>query len=121
MSGLHDIRFILCDAESGGNSLGEITATATQVTEGLFTVHLDFGRNVFDGSKRWIELAVRPNGGTGITELAPRIEITPAPCATFAADSADSYPVGTVIDWWRMTKGRAFYYDKGTCLLSNSA
>jgi trimeric autotransporter adhesin len=58
------------------------------VTNGLFTVTLDFGSGVFDGSARWLDIAVRTNGGTTFTALAPRQALTPTPYALHAADTA---------------------------------
>ena len=52
------------------------------VAQGLFTVWLDCGENVFTGEARWLEIAVRsPAGGGLFTTLSPRQELTPAPYA----------------------------------------
>jgi hypothetical protein len=51
------------------------------VTNGLYTVALDFGANVFDGNARWLALSVRTNGGSTWTALAPRLAVTPTPYA----------------------------------------
>ena len=55
------------------------------MTNGLFTVTLDFG-NQFPGADRWLEIAVRTNGGVSFTPLAPRQPLTPTPYAVTAAN-----------------------------------
>jgi len=86
-NGVYDFRFQLYDAESGGTQVGTtVTADDVQVSEGLFTVRLDFGAGVFTGDGLWLEVGVRPGGSTGAyTTLTPRQELTPAPYARYAA------------------------------------
>jgi hypothetical protein len=50
------------------------------VTNGLFTVTLDFG-SVFNGNATWLSITVRTNGGAGFTALSPLQELTPTPYA----------------------------------------
>jgi hypothetical protein len=85
-SGSYDLRFILMDAPFGGAQVGPVvTVNAVTVSNGLFTVTLDFGA-VFAGSKRWLEVAVRPGGSTAAyTVLSPRQELTPGPNAVFSS------------------------------------
>ena len=82
-TGNYDLRFTLHDAATAGNQIGNgITNAPTAVTNGLFTVSLDFGSAVFDGSARWLEIGVRPLGGAiGYTPLAPRQLLTSTPYA----------------------------------------
>ena len=86
-SGAYDFQFILYDAPSGGSQVGSIVATDNvTITNGLFTVALDFG-TVFDGTRLWLDVAVRPGSSTGdYTILSPRQEITPAPYALYAVN-----------------------------------
>jgi hypothetical protein len=90
-SGAYDLRFVLFDASTGGTAVGPtVELEDVTVTEGLFTVSLDFG-SVFLGEKRWLELAVRPGAGTGPhTVLAPRQELTPSPSSLFSVAAADA-------------------------------
>ncbi|NMD21717.1 MAG: hypothetical protein GYA76_15935 [Verrucomicrobia bacterium] len=44
---------------------------------------------MFDGSARWLEIAVRTNGDTAFTTLTPRQQLTPAPYALYAGTSSD--------------------------------
>ncbi|MET0554740.1 MAG: hypothetical protein ABW221_16990, partial [Vicinamibacteria bacterium] len=84
--GPYDLRFILYDASVGGSQVGPVVMRDdVAVTAGLFTVGLDFGA-VFAGSRRFLEVAVRPGVSTGTYgTLSPRQELTPAPAALFTA------------------------------------
>ena len=87
--GIYDLEFYVRDAPSAGNPVG---ATNTQptvaISNGLFTVVLDFGPGVFTGSPRWLEIGARTNGSvSAYTILAPRQEITPAPYAVFSPNA----------------------------------
>jgi hypothetical protein len=68
------------DGGSGGNSVGSPIITTVPITDGLFTVSLDFG-TVFTGTALWLEVAVQCPGDTGFTTLSPRQALTPAPYA----------------------------------------
>ncbi len=85
-SGLYDLQFALRDAATLGNPVGTTqTVAAVSVSNGVFTVALDFGVGVFDGSARWLEVGVRPAGDSKFTTLTPRQPITSVPYATLAA------------------------------------
>ena len=63
-----------------------MTNDATVVSNGLFTVTLDFGSVPFDGSNRWLDIGVRTNGGgDSFATLNPRQPITSTPYAITAA------------------------------------
>src|SRR6188472_1970451 len=58
-TGVYSLEFALLDAASGGNRLGPtLTNASVLVSSGVFTVSLDFGGAVFDGSPRWLEMGV---------------------------------------------------------------
>jgi hypothetical protein len=85
-SGIYDLRFAIYDALSGGVQQGSLlTNSPTAVTNGLFTVTLDFG-NQFPGANRWLEIAVRTNGGGAFSTLNPRQSITATPYAMTAGN-----------------------------------
>lgn len=78
-----DFQFGLWDAASGGTQIGSTqTATNVSVTNGLFTVPVDFGTGAFNGEARWLAISVRcPAGSGSYTALSPRQALTPAPYA----------------------------------------
>ena len=83
-NGSYDLTFALFDASSAGSQAGNtITNAGMGVTNGLFTVLLDFG-NPFTGPPRWLEIGVRPNSGGDFTTLNPRQALTPTPYSVMA-------------------------------------
>src|SRR5271169_4542084 len=92
VNGNYDLTFALYDAGTNGNLVsGPLTNSAVAVTNGLFTVALDFGAN-FPGSARWLQIGVRTNGGGAFTALTPRQETTPAPYAITAGNVTGVLP-----------------------------
>ncbi len=97
-NGSCDFRFTLWDAlgsgapPTGGAQVGSTqTSSAVNVTDGVFTVPLDFGAAAFStASDRWLHVAVRCPAGSGSYQaLAPRQPLTAAPFALFANAIAD--------------------------------
>jgi hypothetical protein len=84
-NGGYDLQFVLFDAATGGTQVGPVvTRDDILVTNGLFTVSLDFGP-VFGAAPRFLDIGVRPGASTGpYTPLTPRQEVTPAPSALSA-------------------------------------
>jgi hypothetical protein len=88
-NGQYDFTFELYDALTGGNQVGTTQTFLNQmVTEGLFTVSLDFGVSAFQGQARWLEIAVRQAGGGAYTTLSPRQSLTAVPYAMSLMPSA---------------------------------
>ncbi len=85
-NGIYDFEFTLNDALSGGNPVGSpVTQKEVTVTNGLFTVQLDFG-DVFDGTPRYLEIGVQPGGSGGAyTPLTPRQQLSATPYAIYAS------------------------------------
>ena len=95
VNGTCDFEFTLWTAATGGVQLGPTLAfvggSAIAVTEGQFTVKLDFGGDPFvdplsnpPGSARWAEIKVRcPSGAGAYTTLVPRDQLDPTPYAFF--------------------------------------
>src|SRR5713101_563785 len=78
-TGIYDLRFTIYDSTNNPGAViaGPLINSATTVSNGLFTVMLDFGSGVFTGPGRWLEIAVRTNGGGAFTTLTPRQPLTP--------------------------------------------
>ena len=76
-----DLEFKLWDDPTAGSQIPPtVTKTGVPVTDGLFTVNLDFGGGVFAGDARWLGIDVRcPAGSGGYEALSPRQPLSPAP------------------------------------------
>jgi len=89
-TGTYDLRFAIYDSTNQTVTLGTNQQPGVPVSNGLFTVGLDFGANAFDGSDRWLEIRVRTNGSTGAFQtLSPRQQITSVPYAIFARTASN--------------------------------
>lgn len=74
------MRFALFDAITAGNQIGTTkNLSSVLVSNGVFTVNLDFGVAAFNGADRYLRIAV--DCGTGYQTLAPRQALTPVPYA----------------------------------------
>src|SRR5438105_1588475 len=82
-NGRYDLQCSVYDAASLGNQIGSaVTNLAVTVSNGLFTVSLDFGPNIFTGNACWLAIGVRSNGvAANFTPLDPRQPLTPTPNA----------------------------------------
>jgi len=91
-----DFTFALWDAATGGNQKGNSpqSLTGVPVTEGLFTVNIDFGPDGVDGTARWLDVTVQCPGDAMPAALIPRQELKPAPYALRAAQGVG--PAGTL-------------------------
>jgi len=93
-NGTYDLTFSLFNVSSGAGQVGNtFTNSATAVSNGLFTVTLDFGAN-FPGAGRWLEIGVRTNGGGAFATLSPRQPLTATPYALTASNLTGALPVG---------------------------
>ena len=97
-NGAYDFQFKLFDALSGGAQQGStLTLNSVIVTNGVFTVNLDFGvcASCFPGADRFLEISVKPNGGGAFATLTPRQQITLTPYAirSLNATAADGLSV----------------------------
>src|SRR5229473_952533 len=60
-NGNYDLQFALFDSLSGGTQVGSTqTLNTVAVSNGVFTVSLDFGANSFPGANRFLEISARP-------------------------------------------------------------
>ena len=96
VSGIYDLQFTIYGQAIGGTAVAEpVSNGATAVSNGLFTTTLDFGSGIFTGADRWLELAVRTNGTSAFTTLAPRQPLTPVPYAVFSGAANQAVSAGT--------------------------
>jgi len=89
-TGSYDLTFAVFTDSNGVNQVGgTLTNTAAGITNGLFTVVLDFGPGIFTGPPLWLQIGVETNGGVGVfTLLTPLQPLTPTPYAIYAENSA---------------------------------
>src|SRR5208337_2054219 len=93
-SGTYNLTFTLFNTNATGVPVaGPVTNNAVGVTNGLFTVLIDFGAGVFIGGSNWLEIAVETNPASSFTTLAPRQELTPTPYAITAENFSGVLPV----------------------------
>jgi len=93
----YDFEFSLWDALANGTQQGATLTfdgaggnpPSVQVTNGIFTVRLNFGAQ-FSGAARFLQIAVRPAGGGAYTTLAPRQPITSSPYSIKSATSTSA-------------------------------
>jgi len=96
-NGSYDMEFILLDGSY--NPLIFSAFDPVGVTNGLFTVMLDYGP-AFDGSQRYLRIGVRPHGDTNFyTFLNPPQTFTAAPYAIYAENVGpnSSVPPGSIM------------------------
>jgi hypothetical protein len=93
-TGTYDLQFALFSVSSGGSAVaGPVTNSGVAVSNGLFSVVLDFGSLPFStGAQRWLELGARTNGGGAFTALGPRQQLTATPYAITAGNLTGTLP-----------------------------
>ncbi len=100
VNGPHDMQFKLFDTANAGTGTRQgdtKTLSAVPVANGVFTVTLDFGAAVFDGSPRFLEISVRPGGSTSpYSTLDPRQQVASIPYAIRSLNAATAATALTV-------------------------
>src|SRR6185369_7599402 len=79
-NGNFDLEFRLFDVSTGGTALATQQRLNVVVTNGLFSVVLDFG--AFPATNRFLEIGVKPGGGGSFTTLSPRSKFLSTPYST---------------------------------------
>jgi len=82
-----DLSLSLWDSVSGGSILNNNTFNSVPISNGLFTVQLDYGATTFAGDARWIETAVRCTGDANYITLSPRTKLTATPYAIYSLNN----------------------------------
>jgi hypothetical protein len=89
-SGTYNLTFSLFNTNASGVAIaGQVTNNAVSVTNGLFTVLIDFGPGVFTGQTNWLQIGVETNGVNTFTTLTPRQQLTPTPYAIYAESAGN--------------------------------
>jgi len=86
-SGDYDFQFLLKDAATGGNTVGEAIKLSLPVQGGVFSSSLSWSPSLFPGSARWIEVQVRPTPAGGSSVAG-----TEAPYAVLERQRVQSTP-----------------------------
>ena len=94
----YDMRFMLFNDPNVTLPIisGPITNLAVGVTNGIFTTTVDFGASPFDGSARWLEMALRTNGSASAFTVMPRTQLTPTPTAIYASTAGNATTASNV-------------------------
>ena len=99
-NGSNDLTFTLYTAPTNGATVGTSNVVNDlAVSNGLFTVTLDYGASAFDGSGRWLQIAARSGasiGAAAYTNLVPRQAITSTPYAIRALSAASATTASSV-------------------------
>lgn len=114
--GIYDFEFQLFDAQMGGSSAsGVVPKPNVQVTNGLFSVELDFGAAPFAGQARWLEIKAKADAVAAFTPLSPRQPLNTAPYALYAlnAPSAGGGTLDQAYDFGGPGMGRTITADAG--------
>ncbi|MFN8628465.1 MAG: tail fiber domain-containing protein [Candidatus Binatia bacterium] len=109
-NGPYEFEFTLYDAPEGGNPVGnpDTVLASPLVSQGLFTVALDFGADVFTGYDRYLQIGVRPsNSQVAFTILSPRQRLLPAPYAYYAVNAG----MAGFVPWSGVTDRPAAFAD----------
>lgn len=106
-NGSYDLTLSLFASADSGSAVGTSNVfNALLISNGLFTVTLDFGAGAFNGAARWIEIGVRPGGSdNAYAKLNPRQPLTATPFALFSAGVVTAPPGMVLIPAGQFTMG----------------
>jgi hypothetical protein len=133
-TGVCNFQFQLFSASNGTGPLGtQNNVNSVIVTDGLFTVSLDFG-NQFNGSERYLRTSVQCTGDPSFTVLSPLTVVKPAPYSISTSalrgnTVSDTAPAsGDLLAWngtqWApeaLPSGRKSYYQTSATFTGNQA
>jgi hypothetical protein len=81
-----DMEFRLYSHATNPTQVGSTIPATVPISDGLFTVELDFGTSAFNGKGRWLGIQVSCPGDSGFTDLG-RQELTAVPYALYALET----------------------------------
>jgi hypothetical protein len=85
VNGVYHLQLTVYSAQTAGEQVASVEIMDLILTNGLFSIKLDFGRAIFEAKENWLEIGVRPGGSVeSYTVLSPRQKLTPTPYAIFA-------------------------------------
>jgi trimeric autotransporter adhesin len=89
--GSYNLQFTLFNSTNANAiaAAGPVTNNSVNVTNGLFTVLIDFGAGAFTGQTNWLQIGVASNGVNTFTTLNPLQPLTPVPCSIFANSASN--------------------------------
>jgi hypothetical protein len=113
-NGNYNFTFSLFSKITNGIALaGPVTNNGVNVSNGLFTVAVDFGtNNTFTGVTNWLQIGVTTNGSTSFIALVPRQQITPVPYSSYATASGSVFSgIGSPVGVFFPAAPTAIYFD----------
>jgi hypothetical protein len=96
-NGIYDFLFYMYDAQSDGNFLSNYGVPNLAVSDGYFTVQLNYGSGAFTGEARWLEILVRESGQADYTTLSPRVPLLAVPYAHSLRPGAEVNTTGRAL------------------------
>ncbi len=96
-SAAYDFEFRLCGSETNCSTpIATLQRPGIAVASGLFTVGIDFGESSFDGTDRFLEIAVKRPAETIFVTLAPRQKLTSTPYTIQSLKAVNALQLGGV-------------------------
>ncbi len=96
-NGTYNLTFALYNVSTGGSAISTpVTNNGVSVSNGLFTVLIDFGASAFTGQTNWLQIGVETNGAGSFTTLTPRQQLMPTPYAIYAEGANATGLSGTI-------------------------
>lgn len=134
-SGVYDLKFELFDGTSSTVALARFLVGDRTVTNGQYTVVINFGADAFNGQARWLQASWRQGSSTGdYTVAGARQQLLPVPNAIYSGStgalrgrplSSVAPAAGQVLKWdgtsWKPSAddSRAYAAGAGLSLTGN--
>jgi hypothetical protein len=98
ITGTVDMEFRLFDSDTGVGQVGVTDPIfSVEVADGRFVVELDQWMTEFDGSARWLEVAVDVGQTGAFVVLSPRQPLGPAPYAEYSYGTLETQDLSSVL------------------------